>query len=40
MKKILRIMLISIGTIITVMVVFLATVYFVNLISNEREKGK
>ncbi|MDR7250063.1 alpha/beta fold hydrolase [Bacillus pumilus] len=40
MKKILRIMLISICTIITVMVVFLATVYFVNLISNEREKGK
>lgn len=40
MKKILRIMLISICTLITVMVVFLATVYFVNLISNEREKGK
>ncbi|MBU5207872.1 alpha/beta fold hydrolase [Bacillus safensis] len=40
MKKILRIMLISICTLITVMVVFLATVYFVNLISNEREKEK
>ncbi|WP_144495785.1 alpha/beta fold hydrolase [Bacillus sp. WP8] len=40
MKKILRIMLISICTLIMVMVVFLATVYFVNLISNEREKGK
>ncbi|MCK1974344.1 alpha/beta hydrolase [Bacillus safensis] len=40
MKKILRIMLISICTIVTVMVVFLAAVYFVNLISNEREKGK
>ncbi|MBR0604205.1 alpha/beta hydrolase [Bacillus safensis] len=40
MKKVLRIMLISICTLITVMVVFLATVYFVNLISNEREKGK
>ncbi|WP_144534103.1 alpha/beta hydrolase [Bacillus pumilus] len=40
MRKILKIMLISISTIITVMVVFLATVYFVNLISNEREKGK
>ncbi len=40
LKKILKIMLISISTIITVMVVFLATVYFVNLISNEREKGK
>ncbi|PRR96852.1 alpha/beta hydrolase [Bacillus sp. NMCN6] len=40
MKKILRIMLISICTIITVMVVFLASVYFVNLFSNEREKGK
>ncbi|WP_144557408.1 alpha/beta hydrolase [Bacillus pumilus] len=40
MRKILKIMLISISTIITVMVVFLATVYFVNLVSNEREKGK
>ena len=40
MKKLLKIMLISICTIITIMVVFLATVYFVNLISNEREKGK
>lgn len=40
MKKLLKIMLISICTIITVMVVFLATVYTVNLISNEREKGK
>ncbi|MEK5336980.1 alpha/beta hydrolase [Bacillus sp. FSL M8-0166] len=40
MKKILRIMLISLCTIITVMVVFLASVYFVNLFSNEREKGK
>ncbi|MBU8697640.1 alpha/beta fold hydrolase [Bacillus pumilus] len=40
MKKILRIMLISIVTMITVVVVFLATVYFVNLVSNEREKGK
>ncbi len=40
LRKILKIMLISISTIITVMVVFLATVYFVNLVSNEREKGK
>lgn len=40
MKKISRIILISICTLITVMVIFLATVYFVNLISNEREKGK
>ncbi|GLF92165.1 hypothetical protein Saga11_34240 [Bacillus safensis] len=40
MKKLLKIMLISICTMITVIAVFLASVYFVNLISNEREKGK
>ncbi|MBD3861569.1 alpha/beta hydrolase [Bacillus sp. 28A-2] len=40
MKKLLKIMLISICSIITVMAVFLASVYFVNLYSNEREKGK
>ncbi|MDI4570386.1 alpha/beta fold hydrolase [Bacillus altitudinis] len=40
MKKLLKIMLIALCTISTVLVVFVASVYVVNLISNEREQGK
>ncbi|MFY2225640.1 alpha/beta fold hydrolase [Bacillus altitudinis] len=40
MKKLLKKMLIALCTILTVLVVFVASVYVVNLISNEREQGK